>query len=266
MNDRKMISFEDWESEKLTDEKFVAAAEELEPSYQITRLRLAKGLTQKELAEKSGTKQPFIARIEHGTTSPTLSSLKKIGKALDTKVYIQFVQVRKSSLINDQIKSNEDQSWPNFQKAAMGILQSLCLSEIEPKNVEKQLADRIDQNEETILRLLENGNFDEALKNNQALHNVLDKNEDQSVIITEIKKLLHSQGKLIELLSNKETDANRLKRLRSEIDRLINFSYEPDIAWGKEEKDIEIKSTFDKQENEYSAIENSLDQTRRQND
>jgi predicted transcriptional regulator len=48
-------------------------------------------LTQTQLAEKVGTKQPSIARLENGTTMPTLSSLKKIGKALRARVVIQFV-------------------------------------------------------------------------------------------------------------------------------------------------------------------------------
>lgn len=53
-----MIKFEDWEANKLKDEEFVAAAGELEPGYQIARLRIKEGLTQKELAEKVGTRPP----------------------------------------------------------------------------------------------------------------------------------------------------------------------------------------------------------------
>ena len=91
MASRKRIMFEDWETEKLNDSEFAAAAAELEPGYQIARLRIKEGLTQTQLAEKVGTKQPSIARLENGTTMPTLSSLKKIGKALGARVVIQFV-------------------------------------------------------------------------------------------------------------------------------------------------------------------------------
>lgn len=91
MTNRKMIKFEDWEANKLKDEEFVAAAGELEPGYQIARLRVKEGLTQKELAEKVGTRQPAIARIENGTSAPTLTSLKKISEALNARVCIQLV-------------------------------------------------------------------------------------------------------------------------------------------------------------------------------
>ena len=57
MASRKRIRFEDWEAERLNDSEFAAAAAELEPGYQIARLRIKEGLTQTQLAEKVG-KQP----------------------------------------------------------------------------------------------------------------------------------------------------------------------------------------------------------------
>jgi len=39
-------SFEDWENKKLEDTEFLAAAETLEPGYQIARLQMLRGLTQ----------------------------------------------------------------------------------------------------------------------------------------------------------------------------------------------------------------------------
>ena len=50
----------------------------------ITEARLHAGLTQAQLAEKIGTKQPSVARIEKGTGLPSLSFLLKIAHALDT--------------------------------------------------------------------------------------------------------------------------------------------------------------------------------------
>jgi ribosome-binding protein aMBF1 (putative translation factor) len=50
----------------------------------ITEARLHAGLTQKSLAEKLGTKQPAIARIESGLKLPSLSWLFELAKALDT--------------------------------------------------------------------------------------------------------------------------------------------------------------------------------------
>ncbi|HEY68815.1 MAG TPA: transcriptional regulator, partial [Thermoflexia bacterium] len=47
--------------ERMRDPEFVAAMREMEPEFQaareVLRLRLAKGLTQEELAERVGTQQ-----------------------------------------------------------------------------------------------------------------------------------------------------------------------------------------------------------------
>mgnify|MGYP002682484510 FL=1 len=91
MDSRKMVKFKDWEAEKLKDDEFATLAREMEPGYQIARLRIKEGLTQKELAEKAGTQQSAIARIENGMTMPTLTTLRKIGKALNAKVHIELV-------------------------------------------------------------------------------------------------------------------------------------------------------------------------------
>lgn len=84
-------TFEDWESKKLQDAEFQAAAKELEPGYQIARLRILRGLTQAQLAEKVGTKQPSIARLENGSSLPSISFLSKLAEALDAKLEISLV-------------------------------------------------------------------------------------------------------------------------------------------------------------------------------
>ena len=86
-----MKRFEDWEAEKITDEDFVAAAEKLEPGYQIARLRIRRGLTQAQLADLVGTHQPSIARLENGSSSPSLSFLNKVASALNAKFEIRLI-------------------------------------------------------------------------------------------------------------------------------------------------------------------------------
>lgn len=88
---RKLTSFEDWEAEKLKDVEFLKAAEELEPGYQVARLRILRGLTQAQLAELVGTRQPSIARLENGSSTPSISFLNKIAEALDAKVEIRLI-------------------------------------------------------------------------------------------------------------------------------------------------------------------------------
>lgn len=48
------------------------------------------GLTQKELAAKSGLTQSNISNIEKGVTHPTIDSLKKIADATGRRLVIQF--------------------------------------------------------------------------------------------------------------------------------------------------------------------------------
>lgn len=48
------------------------------------------GLTQKQLAEKSGLTQANISNIEKGISRPTIDSLKKIADAMDKRLVIEF--------------------------------------------------------------------------------------------------------------------------------------------------------------------------------
>lgn len=55
-------------------------------SLDVMEARINKRMTQKELAEKVGTKQSSIARLEDGDTLPSLRFLKKIADALGTEL------------------------------------------------------------------------------------------------------------------------------------------------------------------------------------
>ena len=52
----------------------------------IVDTRKSKGLSQKQLAEMTGLKQPAIARIENNTNSPQLDTIIKIADALGLKI------------------------------------------------------------------------------------------------------------------------------------------------------------------------------------
>ncbi len=84
-------SFKDWQTEQQQDPEFVAASLELEAGYQIARLRIQRGLTQAQLAEMVGTRQPSIARLENGSSVPSLSFLDRIAKALDARIELRVV-------------------------------------------------------------------------------------------------------------------------------------------------------------------------------
>jgi transcriptional regulator with XRE-family HTH domain len=78
----RTVPFEQLLDEKLRDPEFRQAYEELEPAYQVARLRIRRGLTQAQLAELVGTKQPSIARLEGGQVAPRLSFLRRVVEAL----------------------------------------------------------------------------------------------------------------------------------------------------------------------------------------
>lgn len=87
-------TYKQLKKELLKDEKIKEAYERLGPEFAvieiIIRKRVEKGLTQKELAERIGTKQSAIARLESGTYNPNLSFLQKVSEALDAKLKISL--------------------------------------------------------------------------------------------------------------------------------------------------------------------------------
>jgi transcriptional regulator with XRE-family HTH domain len=86
-----IIDYEKWREQQLQDPEFVAELEKLEPGYQVARLRIKLGLTQAQLAEMVGTKQPSIARLESGASSPSLSFLEKVAEALGAEMKVNLI-------------------------------------------------------------------------------------------------------------------------------------------------------------------------------
>ena len=68
--------------------------DKLAPIYEIKeeiiRLRIEKGLSQKELADLIGSKQSAISRLESGDYNPSVQFLIKIAHALDKECHIVF--------------------------------------------------------------------------------------------------------------------------------------------------------------------------------
>jgi transcriptional regulator with XRE-family HTH domain len=92
----KMVRFEDLKAELLSDPEVRAEYEALEPAYQVARLRILRGLTQAELADMVGTKQPSIARLESGTKEPTMAFLRKVADALGYRLEVNLVPLEES--------------------------------------------------------------------------------------------------------------------------------------------------------------------------
>ncbi len=89
-------SFSDWKKRKLTNPKFKEEYEKLQPEFALIRAmidaRIQSGLTQEDLAQKVGTKQSVISRLERGHGNPTVSFLKKMANAFSSRLEIKFIQ------------------------------------------------------------------------------------------------------------------------------------------------------------------------------
>ena len=61
-----------------------------EISAQLIDARNNSGITQKELAQKTGLTQALISRIESGKSHPTIDTLKKIADGLGLRLVVSF--------------------------------------------------------------------------------------------------------------------------------------------------------------------------------
>lgn len=68
-------------------EELAKAREGTRLGLALTELREERGLTQREVSERTGIKQPMLARIERGQM-PTLPTLRRIAQALNARVII----------------------------------------------------------------------------------------------------------------------------------------------------------------------------------
>ena len=57
----------------------------------VAEQRNAKGLSQRELAERCGTTQSAIARLERGGRPPRIDTLLRIAEALDCELLVELV-------------------------------------------------------------------------------------------------------------------------------------------------------------------------------
>ncbi len=75
-------------------ERFDRVYDETRQAYELGVLvrehRLAAGLTQSDLAKRSGMSQPAIARLEAGGAEPTIATLRRIASALNIELVVKF--------------------------------------------------------------------------------------------------------------------------------------------------------------------------------
>ncbi|MDP3973224.1 MAG: helix-turn-helix domain-containing protein [Candidatus Daviesbacteria bacterium] len=96
--DRKHRDFNDFLNESLKNPKIKAEYDKLQPEFAMIQAvidaRVKKGVTQKELAQKIGTKQSVISRLESGKANPSVAFLKKLAQALNSHLEIRFTNFK----------------------------------------------------------------------------------------------------------------------------------------------------------------------------
>ena len=80
--------WDEFEKEIFTPEEIAASNIRVALISEIIKARNEKGISQKKLEELSGVKQPVIARMERGTSIPSVNTLIKVLAPLGKKLAI----------------------------------------------------------------------------------------------------------------------------------------------------------------------------------
>jgi len=113
LNARIAEKFKDRSVEK----KYLRTAVLYRLAAALLLLRKQRGLTQKELAEKIGTTQTVISRLESASVKPSLETILKVAEALDAAVDIRLLPVE-----NIRVNSAQDEAAIEKPNPLKGIL------------------------------------------------------------------------------------------------------------------------------------------------
>ncbi|MGK2870992.1 MAG: helix-turn-helix domain-containing protein [Alphaproteobacteria bacterium] len=83
-----------WMSDKKYREAYDALASEFEIAHAVIAARASAGLTQEQLAQRMGTTQSVIARLEGGRSQPSTQTLERLAAATGTRLKISFEPAR----------------------------------------------------------------------------------------------------------------------------------------------------------------------------
>ena len=94
-----MSTFNSYLNKQMENPGFRAEYEALEPEFSIIQAmidaRKASGLTQKELAEKTGIAQADISKLENGSANPSLRTLRRLAAGMGMQLKLEFVPTTK---------------------------------------------------------------------------------------------------------------------------------------------------------------------------
>lgn len=93
-----MTKFNDFLNEQLQNPDLKKEWDALEPEFAIIQAmidaRTAAGLTQKQLAERSGLHQADISKLENGNANPSLRTLQRLAAGMNMQLKIEFLPIK----------------------------------------------------------------------------------------------------------------------------------------------------------------------------
>lgn len=92
-----MTNYKDFLNEQLQNEDFKKEYDALEAEFSFVQAMLdarkASGLTQKDLAERTGIAQADISKLENGNANPSLRTLQRLADGMGMKLKLEFVPI-----------------------------------------------------------------------------------------------------------------------------------------------------------------------------
>lgn len=89
-----MSNYKDFLAEQMKDPAVKAEYDALEPEFTVIQAmidaRKAAGLTQKELADRTGIAQADISKLENGNANPSLKTLQRLAQGMGMKLQLSF--------------------------------------------------------------------------------------------------------------------------------------------------------------------------------
>ena len=94
-----MTNYREFLKEQLQNEAFKKEYDALDAEFSIIQAmldaRTAAGLTQKDLATRTGIAQADISRLENGNANPSLRTLQRLAVGMGMKLKLEFVPVNR---------------------------------------------------------------------------------------------------------------------------------------------------------------------------
>ena len=91
-----MNSYQEFKQKMLTNPEVKSEYDALETEYTIMQAmidaRTAAGLTQQQLAQKTGIAQENICKMERGNANPSVRTLQRLAAGMGMKLKLEFVK------------------------------------------------------------------------------------------------------------------------------------------------------------------------------